>query len=66
MIGSDQQTIAVANYLEGKGFIVGAIRPPTVPERTARLRVTLSAVHSKEQVISLAKAIVHSCKEIGL
>ncbi|WP_419901736.1 aminotransferase class I/II-fold pyridoxal phosphate-dependent enzyme [Kiloniella sp.] len=66
VIGSDQQTMAVANKLEEKGFLVGAIRPPTVPEGTARLRVTLSAVHTEEQVISLAKAIVMSCKEADL
>ncbi|MEH6632261.1 MAG: 8-amino-7-oxononanoate synthase [Halopseudomonas aestusnigri] len=66
VIGSDQQTMAVANSLEDKGFLVGAIRPPTVPEGTARLRVTLSAVHTKEQITGLAKAIIHSCKEVGV
>jgi 8-amino-7-oxononanoate synthase len=44
-IGDPQRTMRVAARLEREGFIVGAIRPPTVPEGTSRLRVTLSAAH---------------------
>ncbi len=66
IIGSDQKTMAVAKSLEEKGFLVGAIRPPTVPEGSARLRVTLSAVHTIEQIKGLAQAIIDSCKEVGL
>jgi len=43
--------------LEAEGFLVVAIRPPTVPPGTARLRVAFSAAHSESQVDALADAI---------
>ena len=51
IIGDARQTLDVANVLEKEGFLVGAIRPPTVP--TARLRITLSSYHSQQQIIQL-------------
>jgi 8-amino-7-oxononanoate synthase len=64
IIGSDKETLTVAHELEEKGFLVGAIRPPTVPEGSGRLRVTLSAVHTKEQVESLGRAVIESVAQI--
>lgn len=52
------RTMAVGRALEEQGFLVGAIRPPTVPRDSARLRISLSAVHSAEDVRGLAAAIV--------
>ena len=43
--------------LEDKGFLVGVIRPPTVPEGAARLRVTLSAAHTEQDVNQLLDAL---------
>lgn len=56
-IGSAGQTMQVAAELERKGFLVGAIRPPTVPEGSSRLRITLSAAHSVENVDLLLQAL---------
>ena len=50
LIGDDARTLKVARGLEERGFLVGAIRPPTVPVGTARLRVSLSASHDQNDV----------------
>ncbi len=57
VIGDDQQTVLASSRLAELGFFVPAIRPPTVPEGTGRLRVSLSAVHDWAMVDSLAQAI---------
>ena len=46
--------------LRDKGFMVGAIRPPSVPAGTGRLRVTLSASHTEQQIDQLLDAL-QSC-----
>jgi len=53
VIGSDAQALAMSAALAEHGFFVSAIRPPTVPQGTARLRFTLSAAHSPEQIEQL-------------
>jgi 8-amino-7-oxononanoate synthase len=50
LIGSSFRTMALAEFLKEQGVLVGAIRPPTVPDKTARLRITLSAAHSFAQI----------------
>ncbi len=45
--------MGVANALRDKGFLVGAIRPPTVPEGSGRLRITLTANHTEQQIDQL-------------
>ena len=57
VLGDAWRTMQAAAVLRGKGFLVGAIRPPTVPEGTARLRLTFSAVHTEEDVERLAAAV---------
>ena len=58
VIGDNAATMAAGKALLERGFWVGAIRPPTVPQGSSRLRVTLSAAHTTEQVDALAAAIV--------
>jgi 8-amino-7-oxononanoate synthase len=49
--------LQASRELEERGFLVTAIRPPTVPAGTARLRVTLSATHEDAQVDALIAAL---------
>jgi 8-amino-7-oxononanoate synthase len=57
LIGGAEATVKIANYLEEKGFLVGAIRPPTVPVGSSRLRITLSASHSEKNIDDLLQAL---------
>ena len=50
MIGTSEEAVAASLELEKEGFLVPAIRPPTVAPGTARLRVTVSATHPEEEV----------------
>ena len=51
------RALAVSAALEERGFLVTAIRPPTVPPDTARLRFTFTAMHDEQQVLQLAAAV---------
>jgi 8-amino-7-oxononanoate synthase len=57
LCGDEATVVALSAALESFGFLVSAIRPPTVPEGKARLRVTLSALHTPVQVHALIDAI---------
>lgn len=59
IFGAAEAALAASAALENLGFLVVAIRPPTVPEGTARLRLAFSAVHDDADVIRLADAIAH-------
>lgn len=53
LVGDERAALAVADALLARGLLVPAIRPPTVPAGTARLRVALSAAHTDEQLDAL-------------
>ncbi|WP_201276905.1 8-amino-7-oxononanoate synthase [Microbulbifer sp. ALW1] len=57
VLGCEQRVLDVAAQLRNAGYLVGAIRPPTVPAGTARLRITLSAAHSEAQIDGLLSAL---------
>src|SRR6185437_2185747 len=56
VVGEAARTVRVGDRLARDGFLVGAVRPPTVPEGTSRLRISLSAAHTSEQIRALAAA----------
>lgn len=60
LCGAESTVMALSAALEAAGFLVSAIRPPTVPEGKARLRVTLSALHTVPEVRALTDAIAHA------
>ncbi len=57
VLGSDERAVAASATLRAHGVWVPAIRPPTVPAGTARLRVTLSAAHTDDHVSLLLEAL---------
>ena len=57
VVGDDRDALALAAALEARGYWVAAIRPPTVPDGSARLRVTLSAAHTDADVDGLVGAL---------
>ena len=57
IIGGTREVMQVRNALQDKGILVSAIRPPTVPKNSARLRISLSAAHSIKDVERLAIAL---------
>lgn len=57
LIGDSFRCVDVARRLEERGFLVGAVRPPTVPRGTARLRISLSTAHDEQRLADLARAL---------
>lgn len=57
IIGGNEEAMHIAERLNERGIWVPAIRPPTVPPGTARLRITLSAAHCADDVAQLVNAI---------
>lgn len=57
IINDDQLVMTVSQQLRAKGFMVGAIRPPTVPKGSGRLRICLSASHTEQQIDQLLIAL---------
>ena len=57
VIGEEEATLAASRLLADQGFLAAAIRPPTVPAGTARLRLTFTAQHPDEQIERLADIV---------
>ena len=58
LIGSSEMALRLSESLKEMGFLVTAIRPPTVPKNTARLRITLSAAHTENHLQQLLAALL--------
>ncbi|MCI5227095.1 MAG: 8-amino-7-oxononanoate synthase [Candidatus Electrothrix sp. AX2] len=63
MIGNEAQTVNTAKQLQGQGFWVQAIRTPTVPRGTARLRLSLTAALQAKQLTALPKHIAKAIRQ---
>lgn len=61
-LGEDTRAVAVAERLQNEGYDIRAIRPPTVPEGTARLRISVHADHTPKLLDSLASALAQALK----
>jgi len=57
VLGTEEQALAASRWLRQHGFLIPAIRFPTVPRGTARLRITISALHTEEQISALCTAL---------
>lgn len=57
VIGSELKTLKLSNHLQDNGLWVSSIRPPTVEKDASRLRITFTALHTKEQVKYLIKTL---------
>ena len=64
-LGSAAAALAVQRELSAAGLCVIAIRAPTVPAGRARLRVTLSAAHTEQQVEALVQALARACARVA-
>lgn len=63
LLGNAERALNIANTLQVAGFDVRAVRPPTVPEGTSRLRVVIHAVHTLETLDELVSQIERALKE---
>ena len=59
VVGSEESALAASRLLEDEGFLAVAIRPPTVPPGSARLRLAFTAQHADEDVARLAGLVRH-------
>lgn len=66
LCGDDRRALAMAKALEQEGYWVAAIRPPTVPEGRARLRITFSALHTRGQVDGLIEALARAAERVAV
>jgi 7-keto-8-aminopelargonate synthetase-like enzyme len=57
LIGDTQATVRIGMELRERGILVGAVRPPTVPEGTSRLRISVSAAHTPEHIERLVSGV---------
>jgi len=66
LVGDAEATVVFSSRLLEEGLFVQGIRPPTVPVGTSRLRCTLMASHTPDQIRLAAATIIRTGKELGV
>jgi 8-amino-7-oxononanoate synthase len=66
VVGDARRAMALSEHALERGVFAQAIRPPTVPEGTSRLRLAVMATHSADELRDAARVIGHSARELGL
>ena len=64
VLGSNERAMSVAEELQREGFDVRALRPPTVPDGTARLRITVNAKHDEPTIRSFVHVLERTCSAV--
>jgi 8-amino-7-oxononanoate synthase len=65
IVGTDERAVALAAAMQARGFDIRAVRPPTVPEGTARLRLSLTLNVDKACVSAMAAALGEELERLG-
>jgi 8-amino-7-oxononanoate synthase len=63
LVGASARVLAIDARLRERGFLVGAVRPPTVADGAARVRITLSAAHSEADMLALLDAVAVTLRD---
>lgn len=64
IVGDERRALGLGSALEADGILAMAIRPPTVPAGTSRLRIALSAAHTDSDVDALIEAMARACRRL--
>ncbi|CAM5196137.1 8-amino-7-oxononanoate synthase OS=Castellaniella defragrans (strain DSM / CCUG 39792 / 65Phen)OX=1437824 GN=BN940_13311 PE=3 SV=1 [Castellaniella denitrificans] len=65
LVGDERRALALSEALEARGVLVTAIRPPTVPRGTSRLRIALSAAHTRADIERLVDALSDALEAVA-
>ena len=65
IVGSDERATRLADAMQARGFDIRAVRPPTVPEGSARLRLSLTLNVDNETVTAMAAALGEELERLG-